>query len=270
MTIISGRSAASVIAGLAFCFAGCTEPASADGVASVNGTSISAEVVDVYAAGRLRKAPEEVTDEDRAGVITEVQDIYLLADLARKKGLDKDPQVVAQLSLQQKSILAQALVGEYRDNNPPTEEELRAEYDRTASGAAGRQYKARHILVETEHEAKSVIEELNKPGADFAEMARERSTGPSGPQGGDLGWFSPESMVKPFSDAVIALADGESSSSPVQTQFGWHVILREESRANTPPPFEEVKDQISMALQQQKLQQYLEEQRSAAKLESSL
>jgi peptidyl-prolyl cis-trans isomerase C len=138
------------------------------------------------------------------------------------------------------------------------------------SETTGEQYKARHILVASEDEAKAIIQQLSSSKTDFAELAKEKSTGPSGPQGGDLGWFSSDSMVKPFSDAVMALENGKITETPVQTQFGWHVILREESKPNTPPPFAEVTERLRPRLEQDKFQAYLATQREAAKLEPAL
>ena len=123
------------------------------------------------------------------------------------------------------------------------------------------QFKARHILVETQAAATDLIAQLDD-GADFAELAQANSTGPTGPNGGDLGWFSPDQMVKEFSDAVAAMSDGAHTSEPVQTQFGWHVILREESRANQPPTLDSVRDVLKQGVEQTKLQEYLEQLRA--------
>ena len=119
------------------------------------------------------------------------------------------------------------------------------------------QYKARHILVQTQGEADALVNQLNE-GADFEALAKEFSTGPSGPNGGDLGWFAPDQMVKPFADAVVALDDGTYTKTPVQTQFGWHVILREESRESEPPTLESVRDAIKQRVEQQKFQDYMQ------------
>ena len=126
------------------------------------------------------------------------------------------------------------------------------------------QFKARHILVASQGEAIDLITELDG-GADFEELARDKSTGPSGPTGGDLGWFSPNQMVPPFSNAVAALEDGKYTSEPLQTQFGWHVILREESRDAEPPTLESVREVITQQVQQKKLQAYIASLRVAAK-----
>ena len=130
-------------------------------------------------------------------------------------------------------------------------------YDEQVGLTPPTEFKARHILVATQGEAAEIITQLDG-GADFAELAMEKSTGPSGPSGGDLGWFPPERMVAEFSEAVQALEDGAYSKEPVQTQFGWHVILREESRDAAPPPFDSVRDALKQNVEGQKLQDYLE------------
>ena len=160
-------------------------------------------------------------------------------------------------------MIAQTVATQFISGITISDDEIQAEYDQQTALAPGQQYKARHILVETQGEATAIIEELNG-GADFETLARERSTGPSGPNGGDLGWFSPDQMVALFSAAVQAMEDGAYSSEPVQTDFGWHVILREESRASVPPPLDSVRDTVRQAIQQRRFQAYLEEIRGSA------
>jgi peptidyl-prolyl cis-trans isomerase C len=222
---------------------------------------VEAKVLELYMQNRMRGAQGDATAEQREQFREEVADLYLLAEEAEAAGLDDDPQVAAQIKLQRMSTLASALAGNYLEENPPTETELRAEYSAQVAGYQPQQYKARHILLETEDEAKAVITQLDE-GGDFAELAKEKSTGPSGPNGGDLGWFPPDSMGKPFSDAVVALEDGSYTSEPVQTQFGWHVILREDSRETEAPSFEEVQDRLRPVVEQKKLQEYLDGLRS--------
>ena len=130
----------------------------------------------------------------------------------------------------------------------------------------GNEYKAKHILVKTEEEAKKLIAELDK-GADFSALAKKSSIDPMGSDGGDLGWFTADRMVAPFSEAVVNLENGHYTKQPVQTQFGWHVILREESRTLNPPPLDAVKDQIRSLLQRQKVQSLLDSLRKTANVE---
>ena len=135
-------------------------------------------------------------------------------------------------------------------------------------GSAGKEYNARHVLVETREEAVVVIESLDN-GADFSEVAMEKSTGPSGKTGGKLGWFAPGQMVKPFSDATAALETGTYTKEPVETQFGWHVIMLDEVRDITPPPFDDVKERLKMLLANQKLQVHIQEMRASADIQIS-
>ncbi len=131
-----------------------------------------------------------------------------------------------------------------------------AEYAEQVAMAPPSQFRARHILVPTQSKAIDLIAELDS-GSDFATLARDFSTGPSATDGGALSWFSPNQMVKPFSDAVAALEDGQYTSAPVQTEFGWHVILREESRTNQPPPLESVRENIKQNITQKKFEAHI-------------
>lgn len=230
---------------------------------SVNGTDVSNEVVDAYFNNRMGQQINQITPEQRQSLMAELRDIYILATQSNAEELATDPAIAAQLSLQRHSILAQAVASDYFASIEVTEEELLAEYGRQIEAAPPLQFKARHILVASQGEATEIIGELND-GADFATLAQQRSTGPSGPNGGDLGWFSANQMVAPFSAAVAVMEDGQYSSEPVQTQFGWHVILREESRESTPPTFESVRDQIQVNVQQLKFQDHMDELRAAA------
>ncbi len=265
------RLAATTTLASAALLAACTPPATAgDEVASVNGTPISPEMLDVYANGRLRRPASEISDDERSQLISDLQDLVLLSDAAKTAGVDREPAVAAQLALQRRSVMAQALIEDYLEENPASEEDIQAAYEELSGQANGQQYKARHILVETKDEADAIIAELAADDADFAELAREHSTGPSGPQGGDLGWFSADTMVPPFAEAVVAMENGTYTQEPVQTQFGWHVILREDSRAAEPPPLDQVRDQLAASVEQKKFRDYLETLREDAELEPSL
>ncbi len=227
--------------------------ATAETIKTVNGVDIDSSVLDFYLESRLQKPASEATDAERETFLTELTDIYLVSSQERAKELADSPQG----QLQYRAMLAQLTVADFISNNPATDEEIFEAYTEQLALQPAKQYQARHILVQSPEEAAEVIAELDG-GADFAELAKTRSTGPSGPNGGDLGWFSPEQMVKPFSDAVVALEDGAYSKEPVQTQFGYHVILREGTRDNEPPPLDSVRDQIKQQVEQLKLQQYIE------------
>ncbi|MDH3265629.1 MAG: peptidylprolyl isomerase [Gammaproteobacteria bacterium] len=192
----------------------------------------------------------------------ELTDIYLLTTQPGAAALGNDPAIKAQLELQSRALIAQAVASDFFFKNAATDIEILAEYEVQMKAAPSLQFKARHILVETQSAAAGLIEQLDD-GADFAELAKTSSTGPTGPNGGDLGWFSPDQMVREFSDAVGAMDDGAYTSKPVQTQFGWHVILREESRQNQPPTLESVRDVLKQRVEQTKFQSYLEKLRAA-------
>ena len=233
------------------------EAAAAGGTS--NGADIDPQVLEVYLETRYNKPASEATPTESSAARDQLLDIYALSNQPRARELSETPYVKAQLELQRRGMLAQAVANDFLEQNAATDEEMRALYDEQV-GLAPLEFKARHILVETEEEGVALIQELDG-GADFEELAKEKSTGPSGPSGGDLGWFTPERMVPEFSNAVAALADGEYTKSPVQSQFGWHVILREESRQSTPPPFESVGEVLKQQVEQRKLQDYLSELR---------
>lgn len=225
--------------------------------------SINPDVFTIYLESRIRKPASQATAEERESVRSELLDIYLLSQQDRATELGKDPRIQAQIELQYRAALAQAVATDFLAQNQASDEEIQRTYDEQTKLAPPMEFKARHILVEAQGEAMEIIGELDG-GADFAELAKSKSTGPSGPNGGDLGWFSPEQMVPEFSAAVAALGDGSYTKIPVQTQFGWHVILREDSRDAAPPPLESVRDVIKQQIEQQKLQQYLEALRASA------
>ena len=220
------------------------------------GANIDPNVFNIYLESRLQRPAAQATPDEMAAVRDELTDIYLLSDQPRAEELKDDPRLKAQLELQSRAIMAQAVATDFVTRNQATDEEMQAMYAEQIKLAPPLEFKARHILVEGQGEAIELIT-LLEGGADFEELAKERSTGPSGPSGGDLGWFTPERMVAEFSTAVQALEDGAFTKIPVQTQFGWHVILREDSRKVAPPPYESVLDTLKQQVEQQKLQDYL-------------
>ncbi len=235
---------------------------SAEPAATVNGAEISNDVLELYLESRTQKPASDASADERANALNELKDLYLLTTQDRARELAKNPRTQAQIELQSRGILAQAVASDFVAANPATDAEIQEAYDRQLALAPPLEFKARHILVETQAEANDLVSELDG-GADFAELAKEKSTGPSGPNGGDLGWFAPNQMVAPFSRAVAGLENGEFTKEPVQTQFGWHVILREDSRETTPPPLDSVRDAMKQRIEQQKLQDYLAELRKS-------
>lgn len=229
----------------------------AETVKTVNGANIDSTTFDFYVESRAQKPAAEITEAERDFVLQELTDIYLLTTQPEAKTIAASDRMKAQIELQYRAALAQAVAADYLSKNPATDEEILAEYKTQIELSPSLQFKARHILVETQGAAASLISELDK-GADFTELAKANSTGPSGPSGGDLGWFSPNQMVPPFANAVAGLEDGAYTKSPVQTDFGWHVILREESRENEPPTLDSVRDTIKQRVEQNNFQTYLE------------
>ncbi len=227
---------------------------------TVNGVDVDSAVVDIYVETRTQRPAAQASPTERQQALDELRDIYLLTTQSRAQELMDTPRVKAQLELQRRGLLAQVAANDFLQRNQATDEDIQAEYVSQIEMAPEQQYKARHILVESQGTANDLIRKLDE-GANFEELAKAESTGPSGPNGGDLGWFSSNQMVKPFSDAVAGLKDGTYTKAPVQTQFGWHVILREDSRDAEPPTLESVRDVIKQRVEQRKLQQYLEQLR---------
>lgn len=237
-----------------------------DAVAVVNGTYISKAALEALEADIAQRTHGQKFPKEQ--LLEELIQRELLLQEAQKKKLAQSAEVAERIRMMTRSLLSQAALQDYLKANPVSDEDMKAEYEKeVVAKMSGFEYKARHILLKEEDEAKKVIAEVAKDPSKFADLAKEHSTGPSGPQGGDLGWFAEEQMVEPFSKAVVALENGAYSKEPVKTQFGWHVILREDSRKQTPPPFEAIKEQLRPALQQQKIQQMLEALRKSAKVE---
>ena len=225
-------------------------------VAQIDGKAVPESVFRLYALNRTQRSPDELNTQEREAVLEEVLQIYLLAGAAEDQAIDEERTMAAQIELQRLNTLARAAVSRYREENAATELELREAYEANLEELAAPQYKARHILVKAEEDAAALIEQL-KEGADFAELAKEHSTGPTGPNGGDLGWFDANTMVPPFADAVRAMSPGSFSEAPVQTRFGWHVILLEDSRENEAPGLDAVRERMQNTVEQQKVEAYI-------------
>jgi peptidyl-prolyl cis-trans isomerase C len=192
--------------------------------------------------------------------------MQVMAAQGVKDGLENEPDVKANLALLHMRVMADAESQKFAKSTQPTDAELHAEYDTAVSQMDKSEYHARHILVGTKDQAEQVIKKL-KSGAKFEDLAKTQSTDTgSKNNGGDLGWFTTSRMVKPFADAVKTLKKGEISA-PVQTQYGWHVIQLEDTREASPPPFDQVKPQLTDAILRKKLQAYVEDLKKQAKIE---
>jgi len=201
------------------------------------------------------------TPELRNAIREELNTRELLVREAKKKGVDKSVDVKNQTDLAVQTVLVRAYVADWIKANPIPEADLRKEYDVIKSQMGDKEYKVRHILVEKEDEAKEIIVELQK-GGKFEKLAeRSKDTG-SKANGGDLDWNAPGNFVKPFSDAMAKLPKGKFTATPVQTQFGWHVIEVTDIREAKVPSFEEVKPQLQQRMQGQHLDSYFKELRA--------
>ena len=200
--------------------------------------------------------------ELRAAIREELNTRELLVREAKKNNLDKNADVKNQMDLAGQTVLVRAYVTEWIKKNPVPEADLRKEYDTIKAQMGDKEYKVKHILVEKEDEAKDVIAQLQK-GGKFDELAKARSKDPgSKDRGGDLDWNAPGGFVKPFSDAMAATPKGKFTPQPVQTQFGYHVILVEDVREAKVPPFDEVKPQLQQRMQAAHLDKYFKELRA--------
>ncbi|MES2878883.1 MAG: peptidyl-prolyl cis-trans isomerase [Pseudomonadota bacterium] len=238
----------------------------AQNVAIVNGKAIPKSRVDVLSQ-QIAKSGRPVTPEMQGQLKDEVITREIFMQEAQKQGLDATEDFKVQMELARQTLMFRELFSNYQKNNPVTDAEIKAEYDKYAASNSGKEYKARHILVEKEDEAKAIIAQLKK-GGKFDVIAKKSSTDKgSGAKGGDLDWANAASYVPEFSDALTKLAKGKTSETPVKSQFGYHIIRLDDVREAQLPKFEEVKPQIAQQLQQQKMSKYQEDLRAKAKVE---
>ncbi len=243
--------------------------AQAQNLAVVNGTAVPTTRMEPFlqqAAG----TGKPVTDEIKAQIKDEIITREVFAQEAKKHGLDATENFKTQMELARQSILIRELLSEYQKTNPVTDADIKAEYDMFVANNGGKEYHARHILVATEAEAKAIIAQLKKGGKDgkFDVIAKKSSKDAgSGANGGDLDWANPKSYVKEFSDALIALKKGQTTDTPVKTQFGFHVIRLDDERDAKLPTMEEIKPQIAQKLGQGKVDAFRKELLSKAKIE---
>ena len=230
-------------------------------VATVNGKKLGSDLLDILSQAATGKPIADATPEQKEQLVEQLVNMSLAAQEAEKNGLASSPDVKARLELLRMQILAGAASEKFEADHPVTDADVRAEYV-TQVAAMPKEYKARHILVEKKEIADSVIRELNA-GGDFAKLAASESKDAgSASSGGDLGWFTLDRMVKPFSDAVATLEKGQVTAQPVQSEFGWHVIQLEDTRSIEAPDFEQVKDRVRMLVQRKRYQAHLDELRT--------
>jgi peptidyl-prolyl cis-trans isomerase C len=234
-------------------------------VATVNGKAIPASRADVLLANQLAQGQAN-TPELQAAVREELVRREVLAQEAQKKGTDKKADVQAQLDMARQGVLIGAYLNDYARGVKVSDEDVKKEYEGIRGAVGDKEYKARHILVEQEGEAKDIIEKLKK-GEKFEDLAKQSKDPGSKDRGGDLGWATPSSYVKPFSDALVKLEKGKFTETPVKSDFGYHVIMLDDTRELKAPAFEEVKGQIAQRLQQKMVEQHIADLRSKAKVD---
>jgi peptidyl-prolyl cis-trans isomerase C len=235
-------------------------------IATVNGVDYPLDVFRVFYNERVQGGQNSPEMQER--VFNEFLNLIVASQQAQKDNLEQEREVQAALELRRMMILSSAALQQFGNQAQPSEKELKEAYDAFIADAQRTEYKARHILLDEEDKAKDIIKQLQKKkGKNFEKLAEEHSLGPTAEKGGDLGWFDSRQMVKPFADAVSEMEVGRFTSEPVKTQFGWHVILLEETRDAEPPAFEDVKPQLEASLKRQMVVEKLGELREQAKVE---
>ena len=243
----------------------------AQNIAVVNNKPIPKAKADAIVAQMVKQGQQD-TPEMQKAIREDLITREILMQEAEKKGVAGDPDVQAQIDRARQQVLIGALAQDYFKANPPTDAELRAQYDLLVKDVGGKEYKARHILVEKEADAKAIIAKL-KAGARFEDLAKQSKDPGSAANGGDLDWAPASTYVKEFSDALVKLPKGQITQTPVKTQFGWHVIRLDDTRDAKIPSFEEAKPQILNAMstnqqwQQGKFKAMLDDLRAKAKIE---
>ena len=257
--LLSGLVAAAVLGTMAL-------PVAAQNLAIVNGKAVPKERAEVLKQ-QVERSGRPVTPELENQIKEEVIAREIFMQEAQKRGLEGSADYKAQMELARQTILIRELFADFQKNNPVTDAEIQADYDKFVAANAGKEYKASHILVEKEDEAKAIIASIKK-GGKFEDIAKKQSKDPgSGARGGDLDWASPSSYVAEFTEALVKLEKGKMTQTPVKSQFGWHVIRLDDVREAQLPKLEEVKPQIAQQLQQQKLAKFQEDLRAKAKVE---
>lgn len=259
-----------VAAALALCFvtaaAAAQEKSSAAApIATVNGRPIMQSQLDMLVRERVAQGQQD-SPELRNFLKQELINREVILQESLRRGLDKNPETLMQLEMVRQSVLVAAFLQDHLRRNQPNDATLKSEYERIKAQQGDKEYRARHVLLKTEDEAKEALSQINK-GNKFEQVASEKSLDSgSKANGGDLGWAPPGRYVKPFADALTRLKKGEMTKAPVQTQFGWHIIQLQDERALKMPTFDEAKNQLVQMMSQQALQKAVAELRSKAKI----
>jgi peptidyl-prolyl cis-trans isomerase C len=235
-------------------------------LATVNGTPITQNFFDFYVKTVTNKPASSLTPDQHQQALDNLIRAELVAQQAQKDGVDKTEDTQDLVELSRLNILQQTMSERYLKDKKPTEQELRTEYETQVANLPKLEYHARHILVATEPFAQKVVQNLEK-GGKFEDIAKKESMDSSKDNGGDLGWFTPDRMVKPFAEAVVGLKPGEYTHKPIQTQYGWHVIQLVETRDLAPPPFDQVKQRLEQVVQAKKFKAYTDDLMNSAKID---
>jgi peptidyl-prolyl cis-trans isomerase C len=235
-------------------------------LATVNGTPITQNFFDFYIKAIAGKKASDLTADQQSQALDNLIRAELVAQQAEKDGVDKNSDTSDMLELTRLNVLQQAMSERYLKDKKPSEQDLRAEYENQVAALPKLEYHARHILVATEPFAQSVVQRLEK-GDKFEDVAKKESMDSSKDNGGDLGWFTPDRMVKPFADAVVSLKPGDYTHKPVQTQYGWHVIQLVDTRPLSPPPFDQVKQRLDQVVESKKFKAYTDDLLAKAKID---
>ena len=234
-------------------------------VALVNGVSIPQARVDMRVKAVVAQGQAD-SPELRKAIREDMINLEVMVQEANKLGLNKNEEVLQQIELAKQQVLVGAFIQDYAKKHPVSDDQIKQEYDRMKAKLGDKEYNVRHILVETEAEAKSIIEQLGKK-AKFEKLAAKSKDTGSAAQGGSLGWAVPSNFVPPFANALLNLKKGERSKEPVQSQFGWHVIMVDDIRDLKAPSLDEIKPQLYQRLQQQSIKKAIDDLRAKAKVE---
>ncbi len=238
----------------------------AQNVAIVNGKAVPKSRLDALAQ-QVAKSGRPITPEVQAQMRDAVIAREVFAQEAEKQGLLSSDDYKNQMEIAKQTVLITVLIDDFKKKNAVTDADLKTEYDKFTAANGGKEYKARHILVDKEADAKAIIASLKK-GGKFEDIAKKQSKDPgSGANGGDLDWANPSSYVAEFTEAMLKLNKGQMTDTPVKTQFGFHIIRVDDIRTAQLPAFEELKPQIAQQLEQQRLGAYQQGLRDKAKIE---
>jgi peptidyl-prolyl cis-trans isomerase C len=241
-------------------------PAFAQNIAVVNGTPIPKSRADAL-IGQLVKQGQQDSPQLQQAVRDELINREILMQEAAREGIPTRADVKAQVAVAQQTVVLRALIEDFVKKNTPSDAEVKARYDELVKQVGGNELHLHHILVENEQQAKDIIAKI-KGGAKFEDLAKQYSKDPgSAKNGGDLDWSNPSAYVPEFAQAAEKLQKGQMTQEPVHTQFGWHIIRLDDSRPITPPPLDQVKQQIVQQMQQEKLQAFEQNLRAQAKIQ---